>query len=311
MRRGCVMMEAAPASLFEMGEAEFAFEFLVVAFDAPAQFGRVDENVDGRVFGQGRKPVFRRLFFALWPFDEKPFQRMGRRNLPVPGSTGIGGHCFALLSRGGSTDVIAYNGSGRTPATATAEWYERHGIESIERHSPHAVTVPGAVEAWARLVKDHGRRPLATALEPAIELARDGYAVTPRVSHDIGKQRDLLSRDQTASRIFLSDGEAPSVGTLQRQPELAQTLEAIAREGPDAFYRGAIAQDMVTYLRDLGGLHADGDFECAKGEYVTPITTEFRGRTIYECPPNGQGIIALMILKILFALRGSAGSARH
>src|SRR5271166_6854930 len=105
--------------------------------------------------------------------------------------------------------------------------------------------------------------------------------------------------DQTASRIFLSGGEAPSVGTLQRQPELAQTLEAIAREGPDAFYRGPIAQGMVAYLRDLGGLHEADDFERAKGEYVTPITTEFRGRTIYECPPNGQGIIALMILKIL------------
>src|SRR5271165_3578514 len=82
--QGCVMMEAAPASPFEMGEAEFAFEFLVVALDAPAQFGRVDENVDGRVFGQGRKPVFGRLFFALGPFDEKPFQRMRRRNLPRP-----------------------------------------------------------------------------------------------------------------------------------------------------------------------------------------------------------------------------------
>ena len=80
------MMEAAPASPFKMGEAEFAFEFLVVALDAPAQFGRGDENVDGRVFGQGRKPVFRRLFFALRPFDEQPFQRMGRRNLPVPRS---------------------------------------------------------------------------------------------------------------------------------------------------------------------------------------------------------------------------------
>src|SRR5208337_192381 len=83
---GGVMMESAPASPFEMGEAELAFEFLVVALDAPAQFGRVDENVDRRVFAQGRKPVFRRLFFALGPFDEKPFQRMGRRNLPVPRS---------------------------------------------------------------------------------------------------------------------------------------------------------------------------------------------------------------------------------
>jgi gamma-glutamyltranspeptidase / glutathione hydrolase len=215
------------------------------------------------------------------------------------GSTGVGGDCFAMISRRGSTDVIAYNGSGRTPMAATPEWYERHGVAAIDRHSPHAVTVPGAVEAWSRLVKDHGRRPLAAALEPAIALARDGYPISPRVAHDIGKQRDLLRLDPTATRTFLADGEPPRVGDIQRQPLLAQTLEAIGREGPAAFYRGPIAEDMAAYLQSLGGLHTLDDFARAKGEYVTPIAAQFRGRTIYECPPNGQGVIALMILKIL------------
>lgn len=215
------------------------------------------------------------------------------------GSTGIGGDCFALVSRGGSQDVIAYNGSGRTPLAATAEWYERQGVKAIERHSPHAVTVPGAVEAWARLITDHGRLPLADVLAPAIGFARDGYAVAPRVAHDIANQRDLLRRDPTARRTFLSDDQEPRVGSIQRQPELAQTLEAIGREGPDAFYRGPIAEEMVAYLKSLGGLHTLDDFARAKGEYVTPIKAEFRGRTVYECPPNGQGIIALMILNIL------------
>lgn len=221
------------------------------------------------------------------------------------GSTGIGGDCFALLSRGGSEDIVAYNGSGRTPLAATPEWYERHGVAAIERHSPHAVTVPGAVEAWARLIGDHGRLPLAEALAPAIELAHDGYAISPRVAHDIAKQRDLLRRDPTARRIFLTDDQEPSVGSIQRQPELAQTLEAIGREGPDAFYRGAIVEDMVAYLNSLGGLHTLDDFARAKGEYAPPIKTDFRGRTVYECPPNGQGIVALMIMKILtrFAVR--------
>jgi gamma-glutamyltranspeptidase/glutathione hydrolase len=215
------------------------------------------------------------------------------------GSTGIGGDCFALISPRGSQDLIAYNGSGRTPAAATAEWYERRGLGSIERHSPHAVTVPGAVEAWARLIKDHGRLPLSEILAPAIALAKDGYAISPRISHDIANQRDLLTRDPTARRTFLKDSRAPDVGSIQKQPELAETLEMIGREGPDAFYRGPIAEDMVSYLRNLGGLHSLNDFADAKGEYVTPIKTEFRGRTIYECPPNGQGIIALMIMKIL------------
>jgi len=221
------------------------------------------------------------------------------QNVVEAGSTGIGGDCFALISRGGSEDVIAYNGSGRAPASATVDWYERQGVGAIDRHSPHAVTIPGAVEAWARLIKDHGRLPLAEILTPAISLARDGYAIAPRVAHDIANQRDLLKRDPTARRTFLSGDEAPKVGSIQRQPELAQTLEAIGREGPDAFYRGPIAEDMVAYLQSLGGLHTLDDFARTEGEYVAPIKTEFRGRTVYECPPNGQGIIALMIMKIL------------
>jgi gamma-glutamyltranspeptidase/glutathione hydrolase len=215
------------------------------------------------------------------------------------GSTGIGGDCFVQLSRGGSGDVIAYNGSGRAPMAAAPDWYENHDMTKIDRHSPHAVTIPGAVEAWSRLIKDYGRRPLKAALEPAIALAREGYVISPRVAYDIAKQRDLLLRDPAARRTFLIDGEAASVGSVQRQPELAETLEAIGREGPAAFYRGPIAEDMVAYLQSVGGLHTTDDFARAKGEYVKPITTEFRGRTIYECPPNGQGVVALMILNIL------------
>ena len=121
------------------------------------------------------------------------------------GSTGIGGDCFALISREGSTDIRGYNGSGRTPAAATLDWYRRAGITAIERHSPHAVTVPGAVEAWARLVKDHGRMPLSEILQPAIKLARDGYPITPRVAYDIGNQRDLLRQDPNAAATFLRE----------------------------------------------------------------------------------------------------------
>jgi gamma-glutamyltranspeptidase / glutathione hydrolase len=215
------------------------------------------------------------------------------------GSTGIGGDCFALISLGGSEDVLAYNGSGRAPAAARAEWYEQHGVTAIERNSPHAVTIPGAVEAWARLVKDHGRLTLADILAPAISLAKEGYAISPRVAHDIAKQTELLKLDPTARRIFLSKDQPPGGGTIQSQPELAGTLAAIAREGPNAFYRGPIAADMVSYLTGLGGLHTLEDFAAAKGEYVAPIKTLFRGRVVYECPPNGQGIVALLILNIL------------
>ncbi|OWV88534.1 gamma-glutamyltransferase [Rhizobium sp. N122] len=215
------------------------------------------------------------------------------------GSTGLGGDCFALLALNGNDDVLAYNGSGRTPAAAHFAWFQENGIGSIERASPHAVTVPGAVDAWTRLVADHGRMPLSEILAPAIALARDGYAITPRVAADISNQRDLLLRDPSTRRLFLIDDQAPTVGSVQRQPELAQTLETIATSGRDGFYRGPVAADMVTRLNSLGGLHTLDDFASAAGEYVKPVSATYRGWTVHECPPNGQGIVALMILKIL------------
>jgi gamma-glutamyltranspeptidase/glutathione hydrolase len=219
------------------------------------------------------------------------------------GSTGVGGDSFALLSAGGSADVKAFNGSGRAPAAATLDWFEKAGITAIERHSPHAVTVPGAVDAWAQMVRDHGRMELGELFQPAIQLARNGYVLTPRVAHDLASQQDLLRLDPTARATFLVDGDVPPEGSVQRQPKLADTLETIGREGPDAFYRGSLTDGIVSYLRDKGGLHTLEDFDTSRGEYVAPISTEFRGRRVFECPPNGQGVIALMIMKILERFR--------
>jgi gamma-glutamyltranspeptidase/glutathione hydrolase len=140
---------------------------------------------------------------------------------------------------------------------------------------------------------------IADVLAPAVDLARGGYPITPRVSLDIGSQLDAISRDPTARDTFLIDGAVPAVGDTQRQPARADTLEAIGREGPDAFYRGPAAVDMVEYLNSLGGLHTIDDFAATRGEYVRPIRTTYRGHDVYEIPPNGQGIIALLILNIL------------
>ncbi|MCS0504619.1 gamma-glutamyltransferase [Ancylobacter mangrovi] len=222
-----------------------------------------------------------------------------------PGSTGLGGDCFVLYAPGGTDDIVAYNGSGRAPAAANADYYAAHGITALERQSPHAVTVPGAVEAWARLSQDHGTRPLGDLLQPAIALARGGYAVAPRVALDWREQAGLLAGDTNTARVFLPEGHSPHAGTLHHQPELAATLERIAAEGPDGFYRGPVAEDIVAYLQSLGGLHTLEDFATARGAYVTPISTRFRDLRVHECPPNGQGIIALMLLNIL-----SHGSTR-
>ena len=223
------------------------------------------------------------------------------------GSTGVGGDCFALLAPGGGDQVVAYNGSGRTPAALTPERLEELGVTAIERSSPHAVTVPGAVDAWVRLVGDHGRMSLREILAPAIRMAREGYAITPRVAHDIESQRAMLSADPAARLLFLIEGRTPPVGSLQQQPQLGDTLEAVGEGGRDAFYRGALAEEMVDHLIGLGGVHTLEDFAASVGEYVRPISAEYRGWTVHECPPNGQGIVALLILKILERFKPKGG----
>ena len=216
-----------------------------------------------------------------------------------PESTGVGGDCFCLIAPKGGTEIIGYNGSGAAPAAATQEWFVRAGITELERNTPHAVTIPGAIEAWARLVADHGRLSLGDILEPAIRLANEGYPISSRVSVDFEAESWILAKDPTATRIFLPGGKPPKEGQLHRQPELAATMQAIADNGPEAFYIGPVAEDIVSYLRDLGGLHTMEDFAEHRGEYVTPISTNYRGYDVFEIPPNGQGITALILLNIL------------
>jgi len=216
-----------------------------------------------------------------------------------PESTGIGGDCFVLFAPRGSSNIVAFNGSGHAPQAATPEWYAKQGIDKIERFTPHAVTVPGAVDAWAQLLRDHGSRSLGDMLQPAIRFAREGFAVTERVFSDWQGEIETLSHDPATSAIYLPDGRVPALGSVQRQPLLAATLELIARDGRDAFYRGSIAEDLVAHLRDLGGLHSLEDFAAAGGQYDDPIKSSYKGYDVYECPPNGQGVIALLLLNIL------------
>ena len=216
-----------------------------------------------------------------------------------PESTGIGGDNFCLYAPGGSGKIVAFNGSGKAPMAATAEWYLENGIIEIQRQTPHACVVPGAVDAWYQLTRDHGTMGLNELLQPAIAYARDGYPVSSRVSADFALQADIIARDENLKRVFMPGGHTPDVGERHAQPELAATMQLIADKGPDAFYTGEIAEDMVEYLQSLGGLHTMDDFATAKGNYVTPISTEFRGHTIWECPPNGQGVIALELLNIM------------
>ena len=223
-----------------------------------------------------------------------------------PQSTGIGGDCFVLYAPRGGPEVIAFNGSGCSPRAATYEWYSEHGFSEFPKYGPHTVTIPGAIDAWARIVADHGTRELGALLQPAIGFAEDGYVVMDRVAFDWDLTAERLAGDPQAARIFLPQGRAPRPGERHRQPELAATLRAVAAAGRDGFYKGAIAEDMVGHLKALGGLHDLEDFAKAAGEYVRPVSTSYRGTDIYQMPPNNQGLTALIMLNILsgFELAG-------
>lgn len=216
-----------------------------------------------------------------------------------PQSTGIGGDAFMLYAPRGGAKVIAFNGSGRAPQGATLEWFQKNRIATIGATSPHAVTIPGVIDAWAQIVADHGTRELGALLAPAIRYAEEGYVVHDRVAFDWRACSEMLAIDPNAARIFLPDGRVPLPGERHRQQALAATLRLIAKRGRDGFYKGNVAKDIVEHLRGCGGLHTLEDFEAAKGEYVGSIFTTYRGVDVHQIPPNNQGITALIMLNLL------------
>jgi gamma-glutamyltranspeptidase/glutathione hydrolase len=216
-----------------------------------------------------------------------------------PHQTGIGGDCFALYAPRASADVIAYNGSGRAPMTATAARLRASGLEAISDRSPHAVTIPGAIEAWHRLATDHGTRPFGELLEPAIDLAEHGMPLHERFLFDLNLRLGKVLDSPELASLFMKGSELPRAGTLYRNPALANTLREIGRNGPDAFYRGKTAKRLAEFLAAKGGLHTEDDFAAHRGAYVTPIKARYGDYEVAQCPPNGQGVIVLLILRIL------------
>jgi len=226
-----------------------------------------------------------------------------------PLMTGIGGDCFAIVANEGGTPV-ATNGSGPAPRAAHLPYFIEHGLTAIADDSAHAVTVPGAVDAWCRLVAAHGRLGLERVLRPAIEAAEAGFCITPRVAFDWAMSAGRVARHAPARAHFLARGRAPEVGERFAQPALAATLRRIAREGRTAFYEGAVAEDIVATLRAEGGLHDLADFTGYHAFETQAIGAAYKGHELLECPPNGQGLAALLITRILdgfdFAALGEA-----
>jgi gamma-glutamyltranspeptidase/glutathione hydrolase len=216
-----------------------------------------------------------------------------------PQSTGIGGDCFVLYAKSGSDQVLALNGSGRAPLAASIETFRAMGMSEVPRDGPHSVTIPGAIDAWDRLSRDHGRKSLGECLEDAIRYAEAGYVVHDRVAFDWADAAALLAADPHSAEIFLPEGRPLRAGDLHRQPALAATLRRVAEMGREGFYKGPVAMSMVTRLRELGGLHSLADFAATCCDWVEPVSVDYRGYRIHQMPPNNQGLTALLMLNTL------------
>jgi gamma-glutamyltranspeptidase/glutathione hydrolase len=216
-----------------------------------------------------------------------------------PQMTGIGGDCFCLVAKPGAP-VWGYNGSGRTGAAMDIDKLLAEGLTgTISQDSIHAITVPGALDAWEAILKTHGRFGLDRALAPAIRMAEEGYAIPPRIAFDWSLAADRLRKDKGATLHYLPNGQPPAIGDTMRLPALAATLKRIAKNGAREFYETDIAQDIVDTVAPRGNTLAASDFAAHRGEEVTPISSSYRGLDVVELPPNGQGLAALVLLNIL------------
>jgi gamma-glutamyltranspeptidase / glutathione hydrolase len=214
-----------------------------------------------------------------------------------PTQTGLGGDCFAMFMRPGDRKPVAINGSGWSAKASSLAIFAGSRDREIPIESPHSVTVPGAVAAWELLVKKHGRLPWERVLAPSIELAEAGCCIPERLSRDWSRQEEKLKRNKAAAALFLFNGKPPVPGTLHKQPALAHTLHSIASGGAAEFYQGRTAADIVATLQEQGGVHTVDDFAEFAPEYVQPISVDYRGFRLWECPPNGQGIVVMLMAK--------------
>lgn len=214
-----------------------------------------------------------------------------------PHMTGIGGDCFVLYNRPGSTDVLALNGSGRAPAAAQSGQLRAQGHDVVPPYEAHAVTIPGAVDAFCHLSETEGKLGLDAILAPAIRYADEGVPIASRVAADLVAASECL---QGSGQTYFSKGGQPyTAGDLFRAPGQADVLRRIAKAGRDGFYTGEVADDMLATLTALGGAHTAEDFASTRSTPTEPISGAYGGVDLYEHPPNGQGATAILLLNML------------
>ena len=216
-----------------------------------------------------------------------------------PMMNGIGGDLFGIVYDAKANKLYGLNASGWAPKGLTIEYLQKQGIRSMPQQGVNAITVPGAVDGWQKLADKFGRKKLAEDLEAAIRTARDGFPVPEWDAAYWALSVNKLRSDENAAKTYLPSDRPPKVGEVFRNADLAGSLEQIAQQGRGAFYKGEIAGKILEAMKKHGGTMAREDLAEYSGEWVEPISTTYRDWTIYELPPNGQGIAALEMLNIM------------
>jgi gamma-glutamyltranspeptidase / glutathione hydrolase len=209
-----------------------------------------------------------------------------------------GGDLFAIVWNAKKRELKALNASGRAPLAASIDELKKRGFDTMPQNGIHAITVPGAVDGWAKLLERYGTMKLAQVLQPAIDYAERGFPVTDVIASDW--EEGVKHKDEPDfAKTFLPGGKPPVAGEIFLNKNLAGTLKKVAAGGPEAFYRGEIAAKIVKFAGEKGGLHTLKDFASHTSNWIDPISTTYRGNTVYELPPNTQGLTALIWLNIL------------
>ena len=219
--------------------------------------------------------------------------------LMEPTGSGIGGDLFAIVWEEKTRRLWGLNASGRSPQSLTLQHFLDQGMERIPGYGVLPVSVPGAVDGWFELHDRFGRLPMTEILQPAIDYARDGFPVSAVIAAGWARNAQSLKKYAGFAATFMPSGKAPAKGEIFKNPRLAKTYSRIAKGGRDVFYRGSIAKEIAAHMKQQGGFLTADDLAAHRSQWVEPVGTDYRGYTLWELPPNGQGIAALQILNIL------------
>ena len=219
--------------------------------------------------------------------------------LMEPTGNGIGGDLFAIVWVEKEKKLYGLNASGRSPRNLTLEYFKSKKIKTIPSYGPIPVSVPGCIDGWFSLHKKFGTKRMIEILMPTIEYAENGFPVTELVAYYMSAASKRFKEYPNFEDTYMIDGKTPEKGQIFKNPDLANTLKIIGKEGRNGFYKGIVAKTISKFLKEQGGFLDEEDLQNHKSEWVDPVSTNYRGYDVWELPPNGQGIAALQILNIL------------